>query len=240
MRRVLLVFLLSRATTLACSCARIEPACEAVWIADAVFVGTVVSISPPTIFGIPLAWPFPSDWRVTFSVKERFRGAPGKTIEVRTAVGCCACGMEFLRSRDYLVYAYQSPDLHALITGICTRTSTLEDAAADLSYLRSLAANPLPAHIYGFVTTDPRDRRLPSNPAEPLAGVPIHLRSDSRTWRTTTDATGAYDFPAIPGGAYSLIPDLPRNLAGGAPRTVSLHDHGCSQQIILAVEHKRN
>src|SRR5262245_29871802 len=88
---------ISQQDLLACSCARIPPVCEAVWKADSVFVGTVIKIEPPSIFGIPLAWPLPAENRVTFAINEQFGGLTQKTIEVRTSSGCCACGMEFHR-----------------------------------------------------------------------------------------------------------------------------------------------
>src|SRR5579863_1418434 len=106
---VILLFLMARADLSACSCLRIKPACEAAWRADAVFVGKVTHVDPFTIFGFPLAWPLPVERRVTFAVKESFRGPGDKTIEVRTGIGCCACGIDFQRGRDYLIYAWRDP-----------------------------------------------------------------------------------------------------------------------------------
>jgi len=233
---MVLALFIGRVDLEACSCARILPACEEAWKADAVFVGTVAHRDPMTIFGFPLAWPFPTERRVRFVVKERFRGATDKTIEVTTGMGCCDCSVDFQRGRDYLVYAYRNSVNRVLYTGSCTRTRQAENAASDLAYLRSLASGVAPARVYGFITGSVWDIRFGEKATEPFAGVPLRLRSDTREWQTSTDAMGAYDFPALLAGTFSLSADLPRNLGGGEPRTVSLHEHGCSQQILLAVE----
>jgi membrane-bound metal-dependent hydrolase YbcI (DUF457 family) len=154
-RPIILALLMGRASLLACSCNRIGPACEAAWKADAVFLGTVTHVYPLTIFGFPLAWPFPTERRTTFAVKESYRGPTEATIEILTAMGCCACGIEFQWGQDYLVYAYRVPGTRALATSICSRTSRAQDAASDLAYLRSLSSSAPPAHIYGFVTANP-------------------------------------------------------------------------------------
>jgi hypothetical protein len=233
---LVLAFFIGRVDLEACSCARILPACEEAWKSDAVFVGTVAHRDPITIFGFPLAWPFPTERRVTFVVKERFSGATDNTIEVRTGMGCCDCSIDFRRGRDYLVYAYRNPVNRVLYTGTCTRSRQVENAASDLAFLRSLASSAPPARVYGFITGSVWDIRFGEKATEPFAGVPLHLKSDTREWRTSTDAIGAYDFPGLPAGTFSLFADLSRKLGGGEPRTVSIHEHGCSQQILLAVE----
>src|ERR1700735_2354173 len=55
---VLTLPMFTKADLLACSCARVQPVCEAAWKADAVFVGTVTDIEPPSILGVFLAWVF--------------------------------------------------------------------------------------------------------------------------------------------------------------------------------------
>jgi hypothetical protein len=227
---------MARADLSACSCARIEPPCEAAWKFDAVFAGTVARVEPPTIFGVPLAWPFPLDRRVTFAVKDLFRGAKDKTIEIRTGIEGGDCGIDFQRGRDYLVYAYRVPRTRVLYTGVCTWTSYLENAASDVAYLRSLATNPPPASVYGFVTTNRWDYRFSEKATEPLVGVPVHLRSDARRWQAVTNFMGSFDFSMLPAGKFLLSADLPRKLGSGAPREISLGEHSCSRQILVAVE----
>jgi hypothetical protein len=71
---------------------------------------------------------------------------------------------------------------------------------------------------------------------EPLAGVPVHLRLGSNEWQTVTDADGGYEFRALRAGTYSLSVNLPHGLSAGETRVISLPEHGCSQQLILALE----
>ena len=234
---LVLAFFIGRVDLEACSCARILPACEEAWKVGRSFCGNSGPSRSYYDFWIScLAWPFPTERRVTFVVKERFSGATDNTIEVRTGMGCCDCSIDFRRGRDYLVYAYRNPVNRVLYTGTCTRSRQVENAASDLAYLRSLASSAPPARVYGFITGSVWDIRFGEKATEPFAGVPLHLKSDTREWRTSTDAIGAYDFPGLLAGTFSLSADLPRNLGGGEPRTVSLHEHGCSQQILLAVE----
>ena len=140
------------------------------------------------------------------------------------------------RAGSTFVYAYRNPTTQTLYTGICTRTSFVENAANDLAYLRSLVGSPPPARVFGFITTDPWDRRLGKGATQPLAAVPVYLKSDTREWKTVSDGTGAYDFPVLPGGTFMLSAELPRKLGGGASREIHLAEHGCSQEILVAVE----
>ncbi len=182
-------------------------------------------------------WPWrPLERHVRFAVSERFVGAKENFVEVTTGMGGGDCGLDFERGRGYLVYAYRNQTTRELYTGVCTRTAYLENAAEDIAYLRSLAGNAPPARLYGIVTSSTRDLYMGRKATEPVVGVPIQLRSNGRDWKTTTDTEGAYDFPALPPGKFSMSADLPRHLGGGEPRAVSLHDHGCSEQILIATE----
>jgi hypothetical protein len=176
----ILLSIIGQQNLLACSCAQIQPVCEAVWRADAVFLGTVVAIEPPSVFGIPLAWPFPTERQVTFVIKEQFNGQTQKKIEIRTATGCCACGIDFQRGRDYLVYAHRNAETRTLQTSICTRTATVDKAADDLAYLRTLTSSTPPhARVYGFITTNEWDLRRAHSVPFPRGVAPKCSRSAS-------------------------------------------------------------
>jgi hypothetical protein len=93
---VVLTLLAGSSYSVACSCTRIAPACEAAWKADAVFVGKVESFDPFTIFGIPLTWPWLYPMRhVRFAVSEHFVGGKQNTIEITTGMGGGDCGIPF-------------------------------------------------------------------------------------------------------------------------------------------------
>jgi hypothetical protein len=228
--------LIGRQDLFACSCVRRPPVCEAAWQADAVFLGTVTSIAPLTVFGFPLALHWPDEFRVKFAVKEQFGGPAQKTIEVGTAFGCCACGIEFQRGKEYLVYALRDHVTGSLHTSICTRTANASDAADDLAYLRSLkSSTPPAARIYGFITGAEMDLRA-EKATVPVGGTPVLLRMGSNEWRTSTDASGNYEFQPLQAGTYSLTVNLPHKLSAGDPHVISLPEHGCSFQPLMARE----
>jgi hypothetical protein len=54
----------------------------------------------------------------TFAVTRTRKGAPGRTVEVETASGTTACGMEFPAGRTYTVYAHRGSG-GGLTTSVC-------------------------------------------------------------------------------------------------------------------------
>lgn len=185
-----------------------RPACEMWWQTSAVFVGRAVRIrtlSEETVDGVQVSK------IVTFRVAERFQGASGeREIDVRTGSGGGDCGFDFRQNENYLVYASRSPMTGSLETGICTRTARIEEAVADLAFLRGLGdAEPL-VSIYGFVY---RDRETPPfgtvldrplDPGGPLIGVDVLLQERDGSFRATTDEVGWYEFQGLPVGRYEI------------------------------------
>jgi hypothetical protein len=113
---------------------------------DSVFFGKVVRISNWSESAGSV-----EQQRVRFQVYETFIGPQTTTVDVMNGmVGLGVCSFEFKADQEYLVYASKSGSF--LSTGICFRTATKERAAADLSYLRSLAKKESPSLIFGFVT----------------------------------------------------------------------------------------
>ena len=67
----------------ACSCAPVGPPCEAVWQADAVFVGTVRMVERLNTWG---------ETRVTLAVDKAFIDAPHGSVDVYANASGAACG----------------------------------------------------------------------------------------------------------------------------------------------------
>jgi hypothetical protein len=88
----------------------------------------------------------------------------------------------------------------------------------------------------GFITTGFWDLRFGNKATEPLAAVPVYLRTEARQWQTVTDGMGSFDFPMLPMGKFPLSADFPRKLRLNPSREISLGENGCSQQILLAAE----
>src|SRR4051812_35469241 len=121
---------------LACSCMWSGPPCQATWTADAIFVGTVVSISP--IDHLSLGAPYQSRL-VKVNVERAFIGAASGPLEIVTGMGGGDCGYDFKVGVKYLVYAHKS-DASILTASICSRTKLLAAAGEDLQYLTTMGA----------------------------------------------------------------------------------------------------
>ena len=137
----------------ACSCAMPPTARDALNSADAVFSGTVVSVTQvnQNVSGAINATSYPSN-EVVFSVISVWKGVLRPQITLRTGMGGGDCGYTFSTGGTYLVYAHSSnPGSPAFYVGstlveipltprqfgtsICTRTAPLAMAAADLAQL---------------------------------------------------------------------------------------------------------
>lgn len=116
-----------------CSCVGPQDVAAAVQSADAVFTGSVVSVRDTVVGGGSAHGPW-SMRRVTLRVKRAWKGAETRDVIVLTGMGGGDCGFPFQRGKTYLVYAHRS-DSGGLGAGICGRTASLRNAAADLREL---------------------------------------------------------------------------------------------------------
>jgi hypothetical protein len=132
----LLLALLSPQLVSACSCREKPPAKEALKHSDAVFAGTVESITEAQL--ALSGSRYTSSWyRVVFRVSESWKGTNSTTLIVYTSTQSTACGFPFRVGSTYLVYAHEThqskltaPDL--LTTSVCTRTAHRSQALDDI------------------------------------------------------------------------------------------------------------
>jgi hypothetical protein len=114
----------------ACSCLVPGPPSEAFESASAVFVGTVKGVTrTDSNFGERI---------FRLSIEEAFKGVSGAEVEIRTPANSAACGYDFEKGQQYVVYAHIRSSDDRLVTTICTRTRPVSNAKEDLEYLRSL------------------------------------------------------------------------------------------------------
>lgn len=152
----LIVFLMiGTAEAYACSCAFGGGAvCQDYWQASAVFVGTVIDTKTVSI----KRETYEQQQRlVRFSMDEPFRGVEGAQVEVMTGLGDSDCGIGFVQSQQYLVYASLFED--KLYTGICMRTKKVSAATSDLEYIRGLRTGKSGTAVYGEVVRYQRDQQ---------------------------------------------------------------------------------
>jgi hypothetical protein len=138
-----LLFSLRPCPAFACSCPPLGTPIEALNRSAAVFVGTVVAIEAPS--GTPtLTQEFPfidflvssgDPVHVMFEVSDVWKGPAYRRMVVTTAHDSSSCGYPFHSGEAYLVYA--SDQGAGLTTYLCSRTTSLVQAQADLVALGS-------------------------------------------------------------------------------------------------------
>ncbi len=108
-----------------CSCVGRRDVQSALRNADAVFTGRVVSVRNPRPW-----WrrdPDPQR-RVTLRVDRAWKGVDSRTVVMIMGLSS-SCEFQFRRGESYLVFAYRRQN-GALGTSICSRTETIDRAAA--------------------------------------------------------------------------------------------------------------
>jgi hypothetical protein len=227
--------LLSAVPAQACSChGGNADSCE-VPVADIIVRATVVSKEEnqtrPPLFSTGVQRGFatrvPSSRRlaaagalglkVTLTVSERFRGAAGDSLVVRTEVSTEACGYPFEVGHEYLVFANQ---YEAIVTvTICSATQPAKMAIARIEQLRALRDGTTLPNLYGFVGTYPlRWGPTEWEQVQPMPGLTVTARSAVAEYRTQTADDGLYGFRSLPTGRYQLsvaAPPVRRAFWGG-------------------------
>ena len=111
----------------ACSCRPRGPPEDALANSTAVFSGRVTALSAPVDAGGA------DPVRVTFAVARSWKGVARSTIVLTTPASSASCGVGFVQGQEYLVYALKSEG--RLETNLCSRTTQLGSAGADLAVL---------------------------------------------------------------------------------------------------------
>lgn len=185
---------------LGCSCAIFERhACSEVWKHDAVFIGTVASISP-----LP---PNPEDMisRVRFEDIKSFRGIDPQSanLEIDTGGGM-GCDYRFTEGGSYIVYARRSRKTGRLVTTSCGFTHPLESAKEDLDYLATVESRPVNGWIVGSFWVMNGPGIDPSKDAE-LGTRVIATGTDGKPRETVlSSSTTHFEIDDLPPGQYSI------------------------------------
>ena len=152
------------------------------------------------------AMPQPEPWgrvKVTLAVSERFRGATGDSLVVRTEAGTEACGYPFEVGHEYLVFATEFQG--NLIVNTCSATQPGKMAVARIAQLRALRDGTSLPNLYGFVGTYPlRWDQTGWEQVQPMPRLTVTARSESAEYRTQTDDDGLYGFRGLAAGRYQL------------------------------------
>jgi hypothetical protein len=198
--------LASTGDALACSCPSSGPPCQATFQVDVIFAGTVRSVVPLPEDDLPPLrqgeMRIPRTVRVEFDAVVPFRGTPGANVIVLTAGSGAACGYAFKPGDRYLVYA-NSRGME-LVTGICSRTRPLSEAAEDLQFFETLSAPSDRARLYGTVTHWEREVST-EQPRDygPVPNLRVNVSGMGQLLDTWTDDAGRYDVK-LPPGKYEV------------------------------------
>lgn len=207
----------------ACSCMAPGTPCESYGTANAVFVGTAVSVRDverPKPENVE-TW---HDQRVyKFSVEQSYLGVSSTEVEISTGFGGGDCGYQFKIGERYLVYAHSYQN--RLSTSICSRTKSFASANEDLAFLGNLSSAAAGASIYGEVVYGRRKGNSASLPSDVL--VKIEGGNVSREVRP--DAEGRYRVSGLPPGKFKVTLQIPETLSVHRPeREIAVADRGCA------------
>ena len=225
----LFVVLASAGRADACSCAGAGTPCGALGSASAVFVGTVTGARERKFEGkkddidwTPIAF--------KFSVSQAFSGVEGAEVEVATGRGGGDCGYGFRKGETYLVYAYKSSDGKTLLTGICTRTRPVADAAEDLEFLRGLATRPSGVSLSVQVARVRQGvKEGSSKPLGGLADARLVVEGEGDRREVKTDAEGRVTLSGLKPGSYKVRLLLPEELTTyKEEQEIRVADRGCA------------
>ncbi|MEZ4651356.1 MAG: HEAT repeat domain-containing protein [Candidatus Eisenbacteria bacterium] len=142
------------ADCLACSCLPSPRTLVAVAESDAVFTGLVIErFTPapgsPTDTPAKRAMRSSCDCAYRIVVDQVWKGVLPDTVVVETACDGAACGYAFGLEEMHLVYARTIEGITT--TGLCTRSSALEDGVEDLVELALLPPDPTPSVVDSFI-----------------------------------------------------------------------------------------
>lgn len=224
------VLVLAPARALACSCMAAGPPCQAFGSASAVFVGTVTGArerkaaakGDEEINWTPIVF--------KFTVLQPFLGVEAAEFEVATGRGGGDCGYGFRKGETYVVYAHEASAGSTPVTGICTRTRRVAEAADDLEFLRGLAGRGSGVSIGVKVTRAVESVKAgDSKPVGGLAGAKVVVEGGGERREVSTDARGSAQLSGLSPGAYKVRLVLPEELTTHKPeQEVTIADRGCA------------
>lgn len=228
----LAVWVCSQADARACGClmtiGQYAP-CGAYWKANVIFVGVVSEQGPHLPVEGSGGKVFTGNGRTThFTVEEAFRGVSGETIE--TTEHGTSCDYHFKVGERYFVYGSRDAKDGKVYVSSCSATTTLDRAAAHITYARGVAQGEQTPSIIGYVSRETRTSAASYRSHSPLEGIRVIAQAAGRTAETKTDADGSFKFYGLPAGRYSvraLTPKELRLLYGKESVLVDVVDERC-------------
>lgn len=110
-----------------CSCVRNPSVHDEYNRSNAVFVGHVRQIETVDM-----------EKRVLLYVTKAWKGIHSRFVRVRTCANSACCGFNFELHKSYLLYADKDQN-NKLYVGLCSRSTSISDAADDITILNTLS-----------------------------------------------------------------------------------------------------
>jgi len=208
---------------LACSCAGGANPCGFFRGTGGVaFVGTVTNVVDANEkYGQPIKG---RARKITIKVDEVFKGSVPEEI-ITSDDGFRCDNFPFSLGKSYLIYSkgVLENTENIVPVGLCSGTTTVENAQDSINFLRQLKAGIFPSILYGKVQRVVNDEK---NPYEPLPKTKVILtkiraiengqykepKKKERTIETLTNENGEYKFENLASGQYKLSAELRKDL----------------------------
>lgn len=254
----LLACFLAPSAAHACACSKAPPGvCPGLQKDDVVFTGTVIDIQPAAADASNASAAAPASdaassaqaaataeapiTRYRFRIDERFAGPDQPEIDVFSGGDDGDCGYIFKKGKQYIVFTQQEGD-GRLFSTICNGTRPASEGRALIPQLRAMEKGERVASVFGVIRrADPPLLEPTDDPEDPLAHVPLKLRSKIDRFSTATDGSGVYSFYDVHAGRYNLTAKLPsrlelteKTLSGGLP-PVEIPNGACYEFNIVGL-----
>ena len=193
-----------------------------------IFVGTLTDW---TAVGAPPQWNL-----ATFRVGELLQGEGLDEVSVLMINNLCEkSGTKPTIGRTYLVFAgvwSKGSERHVSQLEHCGQVRPIEQATADLEYLRSSQRGTTSTQVSGEAVVEPRGYPWKTIP---LPEIKIHLVGPERRFDFVSDDNGHFQGPLTP-GKYAITTEFPTGYEENSPHPpITVTEHRCTQLSIDAI-----
>jgi hypothetical protein len=215
----------------ACSCVYVpdqDHACVSYPHTSSVFSGRVASVS---VVRSNDEWQ-PRRRVFHLEILEGFSGVDGTAVDVATGMGGGDCGFDFETGQSYLVYAHRLED-GSLSTSICSRTRSLDQAAADLDHARRIASGKPQVRLFGKVEHVQRTGMDSVPTWEGLQGIQIIAEGPGgESFAAVTDEDGRFEIRDRLSGPFAVRAVLSEGSPPAASQEVVVPAGGCAGAVL--------
>lgn len=204
-----LVLLFGVENIFACMCVSTS-VCEAYANADAIVVATVKHYESAKV-PIDIIFPdgktddFEEGQEVSLKVNKTYKGKNFDKIKLLQPNSSCDWVFSNKHlDKEYLLYLVYSNKYKKYRITMCGRSSPIESASDDLSWLDGLPKSLTRTRISGGVNINDETNTFPA-----LPNLHLQIRGSNKNYSVTSDINGLYEIWDLPIGKYSVIPNIP-------------------------------